>query len=156
MPEKTDTTLSETALASLGVLPQDRIDEFTKFLSSLKHQVDRWLDIGSLKRRVAQRGMAHLSGIGTAADFRAVFPERFNVETDIDHYNPTCLGVVPVGLISLSFDEGPVEDIAFQVDRRSLTLLINHLRALEKELLIGQETLGLEEPQSDEGGPGDG
>lgn len=132
-------------LAHKKLVPNDRVTEFGDFLTSLKREVDRWLDIGKLKRRIARRGMAHLSGIGTAADFRAVFREQFTVETDFNHYNPTCLGVVPVGLVTLGLDEGPIEQIAFQVDRRALALLINHLRALEKELSIAQQSLSLEE-----------
>lgn len=132
-------------LVEMDLVPSDRHASFTEFLRHLrKHGLGQ---VTSRQRRqsAARTGLGHLSGIATSADFRAVFEQKFNVETQFEKYEPRCLGLVPVALISLEFDEGPIKEISFQTDGRALRLLIDHLRAAQRDIQTASETLKLEQ-----------
>lgn len=102
------------------------------------------------RRRAAARStFPLLSRTSTEADFRAIFEKRLMPETPLADYRPICIGVVPLGVIHLGFVQDGVESaqlpsVSFQVDVRTLDLLIKRLSALRVELDAAQAALGLE------------
>jgi hypothetical protein len=94
-----------------------------------------------VRQRYALRSLPVLEVISTSADYRLVFDKKFGVTSEISSYQPKCLDAVPVAIIQLVFDSGPTKNVFFQADRRSLRLLIDYLRAVDRELDIGQRLL---------------
>ena len=97
-----------------------------------------------MRQRYALSSLPVLEGISTSADYRLVFDKKFGVTSEISSYQPKCLDAVPVAVVQLVFDSGPTKNVFFQVDKRSLHLLIDHLRAVGKELDIGRHIFDLE------------
>lgn len=131
-------------LNNLGLIPKDRVPGFAAFFQGLKDSYEKWFREVFLKEQAASGVMPFLSGMGSTVDFRAVFDDSFGVESKLETYDPTCVGVVAVGIVNLRFDQGHVAEASFQVDERALNLLIQHLQALQKEIGIAQKVLGLE------------
>ena len=98
------------------------------------------------RRRSTRVAAPFVRGISAGVDFRAVFDRHFHSGDDIDAYSPTCLGTVPLGLVEIRLTGGARdESVYFQVDKRSLRLLVEHLVALEKEMQVAEGSLNLKE-----------
>jgi hypothetical protein len=129
----------------MGVVPQGKETALSHMFTFLRDEVRDWLDPVQRRRHAARTGAPYLEGIAASSDLRVVTEGEFDPRTEVDDYSPVCEGVVAIGLVSLTFDQGPAKEVSFQVDRSTLRLLSNTLRALEKELDAAQERFGFEE-----------
>lgn len=130
-------------LEELGVVTGAEREKLISFLTCLKKLVSDSFELDARKRAISKATLPALSGIEAAINYRAVFNEDFLTEKGLEEYNPKCLGIVPITTINISLDEGPIRDIYFQVDKRDLRILIEHLEAVEKEFAIADRYLNL-------------
>jgi hypothetical protein len=133
-------------LVTLGLLPDDRRVSFAVFLEKLQKAAREWYSDSQLRIRTARRSMPIVTGIDMAANFRPIFRDEFYVDTDIETYQPKCSGLVAIGTVTLRLSQlshGSTKEVSFQLDARSLQLFIDHLRALQIQLLAAEEALGL-------------
>ena len=100
-----------------------------------------------LRQRYALSSLPVLKSMSVSADYRLVFDKRFGISSKISSYQPECLGAVPVAIVQLVFDSNPTENVFFQADKRTLHILIDYLRAVDKELDIGRDFLDIGEVQ---------
>lgn len=126
-------------------LQEERQAAIAGFFESLKRVAQDRAEKEIDRRTYAQSSLPLLESISTTVNYRVVFDEWFKVDSDIATYTPKCLGTIPLGIIQLGFDEEPIKQVFFQADRRTIRILIDHLRALEKELDVAREQLHLEE-----------
>ncbi len=130
-------------LKELDLVSSDESEMLVELLKKLKELVDAKLDFENLKEEAWQSSMPCFSDIDTAINYRPVFSDFLHVDSELEKYEPKCLGIVPVANIALSFDSGPVEQISFQTDKRGLRILIDNMRAIEKEFEIADKYLRL-------------
>ena len=121
---------------------EDR-NKMVVFIGTLKELVATKLNFDNLKKEIAQTGLQNLRLVDATVNYRAVFDKVFMVDSRIDEFQPKCIGVVPIVVVTLKLTKGPIEDISFQVDMRSLKILIDNLRAAEKEFQIADKYLRL-------------
>lgn len=85
--------------------------------------------------RAAHKGAPFLIRFGTTVDFRAVFDEDYeDTEVSIETYEPKCLGVVPITVVQLKMDTGPIEDLQFEMDMATLDRVIDDLLAVKIQI----------------------
>lgn len=115
-------------------------------VKDLKKLADQKADV-KVRQRYALSSLPVLKSISASADYRLVFDKTFGVSSKISSYQPKCLDAVPVAIVQLVFDSDPTENVFFQADKRTLHILIDYLRAVDKELDIGRELFDIEEVQ---------
>jgi len=111
-------------------------------VKQLKKLAEQQGDIKT-RQRYAQRSLPALESVSASADYRLVFDKEFGIRSKISSFQPKCLGAIPIAIVQLVFDSGPTKDVFFQVDKRTLRILIDHLRAVDKELDIGRHLFDL-------------
>ena len=123
----------------------DYLAELAQWSRETWHEVSR-------RRRSARTAIPVVRGVSSGVDFRAVFDTQFKTGDDLDSYAPKCLGTIAVGIVEIRVTGGPREEsLCFQVDERSLRLLIEHLIALQKEMQVAQDCLNLKEATERDG-----
>lgn len=139
-------------LNELFEMPEDdqRDRALSDFLAQLKDHALATVERSVLRMQYAHASLPNLKSVSFTVNFRAVFDETYKLGTDLDAYRPKCIGTIPVGVIQLRLDEGPTQDMFFQADRRAIGVLVDHLRALERQLDIAQRDLHLEELSVDD------
>ena len=131
---------------SFDIFFEEKRVSVLKLVTDLKNLAEQKADV-RMRRRYALSSLPVLKAISASADYRLVFDETFRINSKISSYQPKCLGAVPVAIVQLVFDSDPTENVFFQADKRTLHILIDYLRAVDKELDIGREVLGIEEVQ---------
>lgn len=126
-------------LRDVGLLPDERVDDFRSFLSGIRDQVEAELRLADLEKRTLASGAKNLRGIGAVVDFRPVIPNYYETGTDIASYDPICKGFAPVIMVSLKLDD---DTVYFQLDERDLKELVDHLTAAQKVVETGRKMLG--------------
>ena len=132
-------------LAEAELIPEDREKVLRNCLLRMQSLASDEVERLVLKASYGLTGLPAVESIGTFVDFRAVFDESFRVGYSVEEYEPSCLGTVPVVIVHLGLDEGPVKDVHFHADLRTVRLLIDHMQSAEKQIGIAQAYLGLEE-----------
>lgn len=77
----------------------------------------------------------------TTVELRGVIKPDFEVGDKADMYEPRLLGFVPVVSVRIQLDRGQPNDICFQCDEFQWTLLLEHLRATDKEFALLRKEL---------------
>ncbi len=134
-------------LKELNLISSEEEDKLLPLLVQLEKLVVNNLDLENLKKQTWQSSSPCVNAIDAAINYRPVFSESFEVDSNLEDFEPKCLGIVSVATITLGFDGGPVEQICFQADKRSLKILIDNLRSLEKEFQIADKYLRLKLPE---------
>ena len=121
------------------------IEQLVKYFERIKQLAKEKADYLIKRRRHAQSALPSLKSISTVVDYRIVFDKNIEIGQSVDDYNPKCLGTIPVGIIELDLSGGNVEELSFQMDKKSIRLVIESLTALEKQINIAQQHFNLEE-----------
>jgi len=133
-----------------GDAPEDIVSDFrqivsisdektasvTAFFKQLKKVVGEKAELEILRQQSALKSLPVLKSITTTVNYRAVFDDYFKPDADLVSYAPNCIGIIPVAIINLSFSEGLAQEVYFQADGRTIKILIDHLRALQREFEI--------------------
>ena len=134
-------------LSELDLVPAEKSAALLGLLRGCKTVATGSLEAEVRKRGVALAVLPCASSISTSTNLRAIFDRRFHVEDTVESYSPMFQGVVPVAIVHIEFDQGPIKDIHFQADKRSLALLIDHLRSVQTEIAIAEEFVEVKVPQ---------
>ncbi len=113
-----------------------------KLVEELKNLAQQNAD-AETRQRYALRSLPVLTAVSISADYRLVFDREFKPGDAVSSFRPDCLGTIPIAVVQLVFDSGPTKNVFFQADKRTLSILIDHLRAVDKELDVGQRLLDL-------------
>jgi len=114
-------------------LPAEKTTLLIGLMSQLKGVATEEVRLASLRRSQLSDFLPTLQAVGTTVDFRAVFARQYEYENDVASYVPQCVDMMPVGILTLSFT-GDQDDVFFQVNKRSLQILLDNLVALKKKI----------------------
>ena len=119
-----------------GVYPKDVSNSQEILASVLQALKNAALSAkGAVLRRTFERGiLPSFKGIGTTVELRGIQDVEFKFGDDVEKYTPSFTGLVGVASIRIRVDEGEPEIFSFQASDKSLTNLIDALRATQKEL----------------------
>lgn len=132
---------------------QDFVDEsivseeskkLVEYLTLLKRASGKDIILSARKAHAGHRASPKLESVDAVANFRPVFDKDYDPSEPADEYSPECLGVIPMALITLEFDDGPIDKIHFQADRADLDMLISSLIAITREFELGAKFLNLD------------
>lgn len=121
-------------LKDLALLPPTEaapaVEFLAEFMSAVQSDTNR-----RLERMYASSVLPNFSSVTAVVDLRPYFNAPFGSQNaDIESYQPICLGVTPVIVVKLKRDSGLPLEFAFQCERTGLKMLIDTLRAAEKDL----------------------
>ena len=142
------TDTSEDIVSDLQELikfDKKRREELVKYFEKIKKLAKDKADYLIKRRRHAQSALPNLKSMAAVVDYRIVFDKNIEVGQSVNDYNPECLGAIPVGIIELTLSGGNVEELSFQMDKKSIRLVVESLLALEKQIDIAQDHFNLEE-----------
>jgi hypothetical protein len=142
------TDTSENIVSDLQELikfDKKRREELVEYFEKIKKLAKDKADYLIKRRRHAQSALPNLKSMATVVDYRIVFDKSIEVGQSVNDYNPECLGAIPVGIIELTLSGGNVEELSFQMDKKSIRLVVESLIALEKQIDIAQDHFNLEE-----------
>lgn len=134
-------TILEDLTTIYGV-EDSKKDSLIEFLTELKKASKEKVAAILLERSHTHAGLQTLESVEVCVDFRIVFDNYFKSGEDITAFSPQFIGTVPLGLIRLGLTNGLVENISFQVTKRSLQLLVDNLVALQKQIEIAEKNVG--------------
>jgi hypothetical protein len=130
-------------LKGLNVISSEEGDKLLPLLLQLEELAVGNLVLENLKKQAWQSSGPCFIAIDAAINYRPVFSDSFDVDSNLEDFEPKCLGIVSVATITLGFDGGPIKEVCFQADKRGLKIFIDNLRALEKEFQIADKYLRL-------------
>lgn len=116
-------------------------------LKSFMHELSSYKNKYALiakEMEYSNNGLPSMRSISTSIDYRIIFNSEFKSTTNINEYNPICQGVVPVVIVRLTLDEGPNQEIYFQVNLNKFDILLNELKTVSKKIEAAKNYLGLE------------
>lgn len=103
-----------------------------------------------LRKQHVGAGLAKVRSIESVVDYRLVFDKFLKEGQDVDAFSPECRGAIPLAIVELRFTKGDPERVVFQAEKRTIQLLINQLRAIEKQMDLGRLYLNLAEDTDNE------
>lgn len=118
-------------LPALTGLSEDDAASLHPFVASLVEEAQR--SFKDLRRiyRTQISGLKVIQGITHLMDLRAVIPNAGDMDSGIESYHPKIQRLVPVAILKLRFDDN--EEAVFQMDERTLDLLLEDIMQLKKE-----------------------
>ena len=127
-------------LTDLGFIPAENVAEAQKFLVALFGEIQKD-NLRRLQKTFANSLLPSFTGVSSLIDFRAVFDQPYRFGSELESYQPRCVGFVPVVLVRLRRDGSEFKTFEFQCEPRDLELLISHLQAALKELGSAKNSL---------------
>ncbi len=116
-------------------LSDDEARSLTTWIDGLQSLADEKVLYHRNYIRAAHQGAPFLIRLGTTVDFRAVFDEEYDdLDVSIEAYAPKCLGVVPITVVQLRLDTGPIEELQFEMDMATLDRVIDDLLAVKIQI----------------------
>lgn len=128
--DSTDDILDD--IDSLKLLNEEQIQRIRKLVEGL---VAVWkTDFGFVQKIYSeQHSVIRVpSAVSSVTDLRAVIHNEFRIGDELDKYDPKIQKLVPVSIMRLRFDDQ--EEIVFQLDQRTLRILVAEFGAAEKEM----------------------
>ena len=142
--DSTDDIMAD--LDTLSVIENKKLPMIQPLIEALLEEYKKTFSTESLAVSHQSSGLKVIKGITHIVDFRPVVSNRIGLGEDITGYKPKVDTLVPVSIlrIRLSGDD----DFVFQMDRKSLRILKNELKAIDEELeeaiaFIGKEKITL-------------
>jgi hypothetical protein len=139
--DDTATLLSD--LAELFGLPENKTQGMRTFLDKLRELAQNRKETQIIMRTQATLNSALpiLDSVRVAVDIRAVFDHDYNYDQDVSAFSPKLLGTVPLGILELNLSGCDTERVCLQLSTRSLQVLIDHLVALQKQMVIAEMSI---------------
>lgn len=141
--EMAETDTAEDIANDLRTLRLVDEDEIARLGGLLKGLVVEWKQTYGDIRNVYATQQAVVPtpvGVSTVVDLRAVIPGGFKIGDDLHTYKPRVATLVPVAITNIRFDDG--ESVVFQMDVRTLRILVDELQAAEKEMVETMSFVG--------------
>ena len=133
-------------LDTLAIVDSEKLTQMRPFLELLIEEYKRTFNAKSLVISTQSSALKIIKGITHLIDLRPVVDNRIELGEDISEYKPSVSTLVPVAIlrIRLSGDD----EFVFQMNLKTLKLLQNELKALDKELeetiaFVGNEKITL-------------
>lgn len=133
-------------LGTLEVIDKKKLPHIQLFVKALLEEYKNTFNAESLAVRTQLSGLKTVKGISHIVDFRSVVSNRIELGEDITKYKPTISTLVPVAILRLTLSGD--DDFVFQMNRKTLMILQNELKAIDKELeeaiaFVGKEKVTL-------------
>ena len=129
-------------LNELKLISRENIKKVEIFLSTLKSSAS---DLKTTQRRLdyTKSYLPLVQNIDLAIDQRCVFEKKYKFTENPEDYKPRCTEVVPMVIAKLKISGEHRDACIFQMDRRGLQLLINHLTVAMSQLDAAEKYLNL-------------
>jgi hypothetical protein len=130
--------------SSADLAVADRLSLLSDHFTDLLRTYEEEARPRSTVRSAARATLPWWKSISTSVDLRAVIPDPYRIEDNVQSYKPACTGFTPVVIVSLSVEdfEDEVASITFQADEKSLDRLLSCLIAAQVELRAAKTSLG--------------
>jgi hypothetical protein len=131
-------------LVSLELLPEDRKTDLSDFLTKLQNASKA---VKEERTRQSHLGkcVPSLKNVEVAIDHRCIFDPEYSFVDEPASYDPKCTGVATMAIIRLGVSDAHQEQFLFQVDRRRLEILMNYLKAAQRQMGVSERYLSLRE-----------
>ena len=117
-----------------GILSETNYGEFVTFLKLIHGAAIGRINDAILKQVYSESGLPRLTAIGAYVDLRSVLIRAFSPGEPIESYTPQFKGFLPLLIVNLKLEaEDEKQRVVFQMDRRTVELLIDSLRATLKD-----------------------
>ena len=131
LEDSTDDIMAD--LEALAVVKREKLPKLRLFVDALQKEFQKTFSADRLALNTEMAGIKYITAISYASELRAVAPGPRDIMTeDIDKYIPTVSCLVPVVILRLRLSDD--EKVVFQMNRKTLKILQNALKAVEKEL----------------------
>ena len=121
----------------------EKEEVITSYFSKLKEGTKAEVEFHARKRSHVMSCISHIDTIESVLDYRIILDKKLELNQSVQDYNPTCLGVVPIGILKFGLSSEETKEVVFQIDKRTIQILKNELEALEKQMEISQSFLRL-------------
>lgn len=120
-------------LGALAIVNSEKLPKLRIFVDALRNEFQKTFAADRLALNTEMAGIKHIIAISYASELRAVAPGPRDIMTeDMDKYSPTVSCLVPVVILRLRLSDD--DKVVFQMNRKTLKILQNALKAVEKEL----------------------
>ncbi len=126
-------------LKELFGLPQDKTEAVRSMLEDIRTKARDKVQLAVLRRGHAEKSLPTLESVSIATDIRAIFDEVYEYDKDVSHFAPKFMGTIPMGIIELTLADTRAPKVFFQVNKRTLQVLMDYLRALRKQIDIAEK-----------------
>lgn len=110
-------------------------EKVESFLRAARETAKEKFHTAEKKKEYQNTGLPTLVGISGTCNLRAVFDKPYKSNIPIQSYTPKCEGLIPVATLKLRLDsDSPLENVFFQMTPREISLIKNHLEAIEKQM----------------------
>ena len=133
-------------LDTLAVIESKKLPQIRPFVEALLEEYKNTFNAERLAVSTQSSGLKTVKGITHIVDFRPVVSNRIELGEDTTKYKPTISTLVPVAILRLRLSGD--DDFVFQMNRKTLMILQNELKAIDKELeeaiaFVGKEKVTL-------------
>ena len=128
-------------LTELELVPEDKRDDVLHLLEKTKGLAQDKVQMILLRKAHYQTALPVLGSVSTVVDFRAIFNEAYKYEKDVAQFKPKFMGTVPLGIVEMRLKGAHSKEIFFQVNKRSLQVLVDTLVALQKQIDIAEKDI---------------
>jgi len=126
-------------------LTAEQLDAVITMLAALRNLAREKVELVLLQKSYAESTLPILRTVSTSVDFRAMFDQSYKYEEDITRFKPKFMGTVPLGIVELRLSGAHCDEVFFQVTRRTLQILLDHLSALQLQMDIAETGLALKD-----------
>lgn len=133
-------------LGTLEVIDKKKLPHIRPFVEALLEEYKNTFNAERLAISTQSSGLKTVKSITHIVDFRPVVSNRIELGEDTTKYKPTISTLVPVAILKLRLSGD--DDFVFQMNRKTLMILQNELKAIDKELeeaiaFVGKEKVTL-------------
>lgn len=120
-------------LEVLSIVKSEKLPKVRRFIDVLQKEFQETFAADRLALNTEMSVLKRISAISYAAELRAVAQGPGNLTTeDMDKYTPTVKCLVPIAILNLRLTGD--EKVVFQMNYKTLKILQNALKVVEKEL----------------------
>ena len=128
-------------LITTGLVRKEQSKKFLVYLEKFR-ELSRILEPKVIIEKHKRLVLPNVKDISITLDYRVAF-DSYPKKMDIEKYNPKFLGVIPIALIRLKFDDTSFKDIYFQADKQGINKILDSLKSIEKLIEISSNKLQL-------------
>jgi len=133
-------------LETLAVIESKKLHAIRPFVEALLEEYKSKFNAEHLAVSAQSSGLKIIKGITHIVDLRPVVSNRIELGEDVSAYKPSVDTLVPVAILRLRLSGD--DEFVFQMNRKTLRILQNELKAIDKELeetiaFVGKEKITL-------------
>ncbi len=122
-------------LHHLKCITESQTGTLSSVLERLQNEVVPKVSAEIRRREFASGVFPTFKGFGATVEMRAIQHETYDWDNPLDEYSPQVVDITPVASIHISLDAGTPAEFFFQIDEKDLNLLINCLKATQKDIV---------------------